>query len=193
MNFRTVKNIFLVLISFSVLLKANQELQDTKNTINEEPSGVFLESSEGSWQTSVTDASQTIMDVTPAHPYAGFVVQEIGDMAKPVIYSFYIISDAHVGGLDGIEDYYYYGWWNRYNPDRPGNTSGPDGAAPGERLNYAHQIINHHYQNGSGEGQFCIQLGDLAQSAEREELYHGRIKLDSLDCPWAIVIGNHDT
>lgn len=54
-------------------------------------------------------------------------------------------------------------------------------------------MINEHYDYADGVSKYCVILGDVSSTAERAEFQHAKIKLDSLDCPWVPIIGNHDT
>ncbi|MBN2378523.1 metallophosphoesterase [candidate division WOR-3 bacterium] len=147
----------------------------------------------GSWETDWTNDGVGTLDSD--HPLAEFVLHTIGDPSKPLIYSFYLIADPHIGDFgacSGIFDYNKPKWDPHFDQDY-GEIGGPSGGQIGRYLDAAVQLINQHYNHGDGDGRFCIILGDLAATAEIAETEHAKFKLDSLDCPWVPIIGNHDT
>ncbi|MBD3286207.1 hypothetical protein GF359_06700 [candidate division WOR-3 bacterium] len=147
----------------------------------------------GSWETDWTTDGVGTLDSD--HPLAEFVVHTIGDPSKPLIYSFYLIADPHIGDFGPFSGVFDYNKpkWDPHFAEWYGNIGGTSGGQIGRYLDAAVQLINHHYEHGDGGGRFCVVLGDIAATAEIAETEHAKIKLDSLDCPWAIVIGNHDT
>lgn len=128
-----------------------------------------------------------------------FFVHEVGKYASNhLAYTFYLIGDNHIGGVDDLLDY------NRpsYNTDLDleyGNTGGTWGSYPGWRMDRVITAINEHYEDHygqgveQGEGVFALHVGDISVTAERAELQHAKMKLDNLLMPWVPEIGNHDT
>lgn len=145
----------------------------------------------------------------PEFDSLGFVVHHVGDPTKPIIYSFYVIRDLHIGDLGNDQedpnnpyaDYNKTGW--RRDLDLSGNPpvgmpnkdgmANPNNHYPGGWANWYIDLVNEEYDFGAGNGRFCVVLGDLSVRAEVSEQQHAKLKLDSLDCPWVPVIGNHDT
>jgi len=178
------------------------------------------------WKTSVDETE--VEESFPGHDDAVFLIINVGyDGSIPqednhLAYSYYIIADHHIGGLEGEE-------WEDYNKQGyeepldmspyPSNDSNkppfgmPDvyGSNPGKDLGRAINLANAHYLANYGQGVengeavFLIDLGDIAARAELSEFQHARFKayperpqtrlprLDSLLMPWIPVIGNHDT
>lgn len=147
--------------------------------------------------------AKTVLGVEEGHPpqYAeheedevGLIIHTVGDITKPVIYSFYVIPDLHVGDVGAYPDYNHDGWRPDLDTTRvPDNMGGLDGSWPGRNANRIINLINDDYDFGSGNGRFCVVIGDISVRGEVAEQQHAKIKLDSLDCPWVPVIGNRDT
>lgn len=65
------------------------------------------------------------------HEDIGFIIHSVGDLSKPVVYSFYVINDVHIGDVDSFPDYNETGWQPNLNLDRnPDNMGGLNSSWP---------------------------------------------------------------